>query len=82
MSPAEVMTRAAGPTERGMRSQAGAGSGSAPGSPRWLIAAGKRSASSGSVIERSMPSGVNSRSLSAWSQVRPVRTSMRRPSTM
>lgn len=76
-----MMTLPYGPAERGIRSQAGAGSGSAPGSPRWLIATRKRSASSGSVIERSSPSGVKSMSFSAWSQVLPVSTSMTRPST-
>ncbi|GHA10749.1 hypothetical protein GCM10010329_36940 [Streptomyces spiroverticillatus] len=81
-SEALAMTRPYGPAERGIMSQAGAGSGICPGSPRCPMAARKARASSGRVMVCVAPSGARRRVFRASSQVWPVRTSTMRPSTL
>ena len=71
--------RPAGPTERSSP-QTGLGTCS-PSTSTWPTAAECRIASSGSVTVRASPSGVNSRSRIAWSQVVPVSFSITRPSS-
>ena len=71
------VTSPAGPTER-ISPHVGLGTCS-PSTSMWPTAAECRSASSGSVTVLASPSGVNSRSRIAWSQVVPVSFSITRP---